>query len=377
MELKTFYYIKESGWSSSFPDLDSEQTLVFVFGAEEYLRANEKISDLVQVYPKSHFVGCSSAGEIFNQHILDGTLTVATIHFSKTNLKVVSAPILFSRDSFDVGKDLAKRLYQSDLVGVMIFSDGLHVNGTQLVRGMNTFIPNNISLTGGLAGDSFRFKETWVLQNRKPATNFITAVGFYGQKVHIAHGSKGGWDIFGPERIITRSKDNILYELDGQPALKLYKEYLGEKASELPASGLLFPLQIRTGRNDEKKVVRTILAVDEAEQFLTFAGDVPEGSLAQLMKANFDRLIEGASEAASSLKDILPPMLVIAISCMGRRLVLGERTEEETEAILDILPKGAQQIGFYSYGEISPYKKGNTCDFHNQTMTITAISEDS
>jgi hypothetical protein len=59
---------------------------------------------------------------------------------------------------------------------------------------------------------------------------------------------------------------------------------------------------------------------------------------------------------------------------VGRRLVLGSRTEEEIEATLEVLPKGTQQIGFYSYGEISPYTAG-TCDLHNQTMTLTTLSE--
>jgi hypothetical protein len=187
----------------------------------------------------------------------------------------------------------------------------------------------------------------------------------------------GGWDRFGPERRVTKSKGNVLFELDGRPALQLYKEYLGDRASGLPATGLLFPLALRAKQTESKSLVRTILAVNETEQSLTFAGDIPEGALAQLMKANFDRLVQGALEAASSTRlsdDDSTATLAVAISCVGRRLVLGERTEEETEATLDVLPKGTQQIGFYSYGEISPYTSGS-CDLHNQTMTLTTLSE--
>jgi hypothetical protein len=124
--------------------------------------------------------------------------------------------------------------------------------------------------------------------------------------------------------------------------------------------------------------VRTVLAVDEQRQSMTFAGDIPQGSRAQLMRANFDRLIQGASDAATlagAARDVRDgETLAIAISCVGRRLVLGERTEEEVEATLDVLPPGSRQIGFYSYGEISPYAKG-PCDLHNQTMTLTTIAE--
>jgi hypothetical protein len=263
------------------------------------------------------------------------------------------------------------------LKGILVFSDGLRVNGSELVRGLNSEVSTSVVVTGGLAGDGDRFRRTWVLQDRWPQTGFVTAVGFYGDRIRIGHGTKGGWDRFGPERRVTRSKKNILFELDDRPALQLYKDYLGDRASGLPATGLLFPLALRTNNTDTKSLVRTILAVNEPEQSLTFAGDIPEGSLAQLMKANFDRLIQGASEAASFTKlsaGGCACTLAIAISCVGRRLVLGSRTEEEIEATLDVLPKGTQQIGFYSYGEILPYMAG-TCDLHNQTMTLTTLSE--
>jgi len=191
----------------------------------------------------------------------------------------------------------------------------------------------------------------------------------------VGHGSKGGWDSFGPERRVTRSQGNILFELDGKPALELYKGYLGERASGLPATALLFPLALRMAEGEQRQLVRTVLAVDEAAQSLTFAGDIPQGSLAQLMRANFDRLIDGAQEAAERIgAQGGGPALSIAISCVGRRLVLGERTEEEVEATLHALPEGTQQVGFYSYGEIGPFASG-TCDLHNQTMTLTVLQE--
>jgi hypothetical protein len=182
--------------------------------------------------------------------------------------------------------------------------------------------------------------------------------------------------VFGPERIITRSKDNVLFELDGKPALQLYKTYLGEHAQGLPATGLLFPLSIRTENNDS--VVRTILAVDEKEQSMTFAGNVPEGAYGKLMKANFDRLIAGAAEAARASYVTLgsrSPDLAILISCVGRKLILKQRVEEEVEGVRDILGDNTVLTGFYSYGEISPFTPGAKCELHNQTMTITTISE--
>ena len=242
---------------------------------------------------------------------------------------------------------------------------------------MNSMTPASVVVTGGLAADGDRFRATWVFDGEEVGSRRVVVLGMYGDRLAVTHGSKGGWDIFGLERRVTRSDGNVLYELDGKPALRLYKDYLGERASGLPATALLFPLSMRTHGGDEKRLVRTVLSVDEATQSMTFAGDIPTGSLVQLMRANFDRLVQGASDAAEQARvsqAATGDILSLAISCVGRRLVLGERTEEELEATLEALPKAAKQVGFYSYGEISPFASGS-CDLHNQTMTLSTVAE--
>lgn len=378
MHLSTFTYHPDRGWSEPLSSVhDSPHTLVIVFGAPGLYEAPAPIETLARAYPQSHMVGCSTAGEIFDTTIHDDSLSVAVVRFEHTRLETAFARVETAPDSHAAGTRLAERLSRPDLRGVLVLSDGHNVNGSALVAGLNAVLPASVVVTGGLAGDGDRFERTWILRDGRPCTGFVSAVGFYGDRIRLGHGSKGGWDLFGIERRVTRSSGNVLYELDGRPALELYKEYLGERAAGLPATALLFPLSLREGPDDEKRIVRTVLAVDEAEQSMTFAGDIPEGALAQMMHANFDRLVEGAEEAALRTRAASPgdgPVLSIAISCVGRRLVLGERTEEELEATLDVLPPGTRQIGFYSYGEISPYARGH-CDLHNQTMTLTTLSE--
>lgn len=378
MKLATFSFDPAKRWSvDPLPALDSEQTLVMVFASPEYMDQPAALSELARTYPKSKLVGCSSAGEIAGPCVNDGSLSVAVMQFEHSSIAVVSTEVQGPADSRAAGKRLANQLHRQDLCAVFVLSDGLHVNGSELVKGLHVALPSSVVITGGLAGDGDRFQRTWVMQDGRPQSDTITAVGFYGPRLNITHGSRGGWDSFGPERRITRSEGNVLYELDGRPALTLYKEYLGDRASGLPATGLLFPLSIRQDSTDPRQLVRTILAVDEEAQSMTFAGDVPTGYMAQLMRANFERLLQGASVAADQAKakqSAGGPVLAVAISCVGRRLVLGERSEEETEVTLDHLPSGTQQVGFYSYGEISPYASG-TCDLHNQTMTLTTFSE--
>ncbi len=379
MKLETLTYSSASGWSvRPFPSLDSKTTLVIAFGAAAFADNPAPMRELKAAYPQASVIGCSTSGEIFGSALSDDTISVAIARFDSSSLATASVSVATADDSFGAGRSLAQRLAREDLKAILVLSDGLKVNGSELVRGFNSALPESVIVTGGLAGDGDRFHRTWVVGDDGPQSGVVSAVGLYGERLHVGHGSKGGWDMFGPERLVTRSKGNMLYELDGKPALELYKQYLGERAKGLPATGLLFPLSLRADRNDNKPLVRTILGIDEATQSMTFAGDMPEGHLAQLMRANFERLIEGASQAAdhtlalSAYPDAVT--LAIAISCVGRRLILGERTEEEIEAVLSALPKRTKQIGFYSYGEISPYATGR-CDLHNQTMTLTTISE--
>lgn len=379
MELVNFTYTARSGWSvNPLPALDSDKTLVLVFGATSFMDDPAALKELKAAYPSSHVIGCSSSGEIFDTKISDESLSVAVAKFDKTELRTARVRISGSDTaSFDAGKQIAEKLNSPNLRGVVVISDGLQVNGTKLIQGLNAVLPDSVVVTGGLAGDGSRFERTWTLADDVPQSGFVSAVGLYGDNIMIGHGSKGGWDKFGPERVITKSEGNVLFELDGKPALELYKTYLGDRASGLPATGLLFPLAVRTNANDEKSLTRTLLAVDEANQSMTFAGDLPNGGLVQLMRADLERLIDGAGDAALLTKERAPEAsnaLGIAVSCVGRRLVLGERTEEEVESVMDILPNGTKLVGFYSYGEISPYATGY-CDLHNQTMTLTTIAE--
>jgi hypothetical protein len=247
-----------------------------------------------------------------------------------------------------------------------VISDGQNVNGSKLVAGLTEHLPLGVTLTGGLAADGDRFQETLVLWDSLPEPNKIAVIGLYGERLKVGFGSLGGWDAFGPERVVTRSAGNILYEIDGQPALALYKRYLGEHAKDLPASGLLFPLSLKTAAGES--LVRTLLGVNETDHSLTFAGDVPQGTHARLMKANFDRLSYEAIGQTS-------PELALLISCVGRKLVLKQRIEEEVEGVRDTLGEKTVLAGFYSYGEISPFTPSAKCELHNQTMTITTLSE--
>lgn len=377
MKLSLHQYTSVSGWDSEpDPALDSAQTLLLFFASPERAQVNDVLHALQSRFRHSIMFGCSSAGEIYQEEINDQSISLAIVRFEQTPIRLAVEEITAHKTSNEVGANLAAQLRQDDLKAVMVLSDGLLVNGSKLVDGLSTSLPG-VVITGGLAGDADRFEQTWVWADGTMKSGHVCAVGFYGERIGFGHGFRGGWDVLGPEREVTRADANVLYELDGQPALQLYKKYLGDRADGLPATGLLFPLAIRNEKAADADTVRTILAVNEQDQSITFAGDVPTGGFVRLMRANFDRVIEGASDAAADVDThnyTSGPLLNVAISCVGRRLVLGPRTEEEIEAALEKLPEGAAQIGYYSYGEISPLASGK-CDLHNQSMTLTTLWE--
>ena len=376
--MKVASYLFNKEWNKPLQqELNSKNTLVVLFGSSETAGFIQALDDITNIFSDAIIMGASSAGEIYQDEIYDNTLSVVVMKFEKTLLGASKHYAITPQTSYESGIHLAKELYLSDLAALFVLSDGLNANGSQLTQAIASIIPASIPVTGGLAADSDRFEYTWIMVDGKPQSGFVCAVGFYGEDVRVVHASKGGWDRLGLERIVTKSENNILYELDNMPALEIYKKYLGDKAEGLPATGLLFPLELKAKHDSDESKVRTILAVNEEENSITFAGDIPEGSHVTLMKANYNRIIDGASQAAESL-DLCDynkePLVCIAISCVGRRLVLKSRVEEELEAILDVLPENTHQVGFYSYGEISPLASGK-CDLHNQTMTLTVIWE--
>jgi hypothetical protein len=350
--------------------------LVLLFGCPSLLKERYLLQEIQRAYPKAHLLGCSTAGEISGTQVLDESLVATAIQFEHTALHGVRIKLKKGMSDFQAGELLAQELGKEGLVHVLVLSRGVNVNGSDLVAGLIRHLPPHVTVTGGLSGDGTRFQETLIVWEGKPETESIAVLGFYSKRLRVSYGSLGGWETFGPKRLITRSAGNVLYELDGKLALPMYKAYLGEHAKGLPATGLLFPLCLLTPDGSEP-VVRTILSVNEAQQSITFAGDLPEGMYARFMRANFDQLVDGAVGAAKTSYQPIrsSPDLAVLISCVGRKLVLKQHIDEEVKGVRAVLGERAVLTGFYSYGEISPFTPGATCKLHNQTMTITTFSE--
>ena len=351
--------------------------LVTVFGAVPFFTDKAFQAALRAALPDAAIIGCSTAGEISNGGVADGSCVITAVNFSGTRIRTATSPLRGMADSLAAGARIGGELAAIDLRALMVFGPGVQINGSALVDGIASKV-GMTTITGGLAGDGGAFAQTWTLGQAGVGDNAIVAVGLYGDALDFAHGSFGGWEPFGPARKVTRCDGNVLYELDGEPALEVYKRYLGDHAKGLPASGLLFPFAMVGEDHNAIGLIRTILGVDEANGSLTLAGAInPDGYL-KLMHASTDRLVNGAesaAEAAQKMHQSSGDSLAILVSCVGRKLVMGDRVDEEVEAVAEVFGNKATLTGFYSYGEISPFAPGSACHLHNQTMTITWLGE--
>lgn len=352
--------------------------MVLIFAALGHLQSPDVFDVLRQAFPAALLAGCSTAGEITNQGMSDNTLVITAVKFDRTRVKAATGRVTAMDQSGAIGAQLGGELAAPDLRAVLVFGKGVGINGSALISGLIDKVGASVPVSGGLAGDGGAFTGTLTVTPDGLDADGVVAIGLYGDDLRISHGSFGGWQPFGPPRKVTKSEGNILYRLDDQPALDLYKEYLGEYAKDLPASGLLFPFEMLDAEHRSIGLIRTILGVDEQAGSLILAGDIDGEGYLRLMHANNEGLIDGAETAARLARDGLGGAnggLGILVSCVGRKLVMGDAVDEEVEVVSHVLGRQLPLAGFYSYGEIAPFSSTTECKLHNQTMTVTFIAE--
>lgn len=359
------------GWSGPLP---ADASFVLTIASGPGVHEASWRDDLAAQFGETPMMGCSTAGNISGTQVHDGGAVACFVSLEKSTARVVQAPITAHGE--DAGRTIGAALADPSLRHVFVLADGLSTNGSLLARALQAELPPGVTVSGGLAGDGDRFEKTHVWTHTHAVQDGVVALGLYGDAIRVGFGSEGGWRPFGPERRITKSDGNRLHQLENQSALELYKQYLGDQAEGLPATGLSFPLSVRTPDGDSRRLVRTLLKVDPEDDSMVFAGDLPEGSYARLMHTGNDGLISGAERAAEQCATEATQELALLVSCVGRRLVLTQQCEDELEAVAEILGTEPHQFGFYSYGELCPRKPDYRCDLHNQTMTITTLREE-
>jgi hypothetical protein len=351
--------------------------LVLAFGPRRKILEEGIYSTIKARYPKAIVLILSTSFEVVVSKISASRIVVTAIQFDKTKLRSTSLQVSSKSDSRMAGKMICDQLRGDDLKHILLFSDGYDINGDDLVDGLNEELPQGVMVSGGFAGSDAEDPTTYVGLNQEPKTRNIAAIGFYGHDLKVANGVESGWDEFGPTKIVTESDGNVVYSLDGENVLEVYRRYLGKsKEADFAMSIQHFPLCIL--KPDGSKIVRSVFRVDEKRNALVYSGNVPKDSKVRFMIANVDRLIDGAVNAAERINEQCKadrPELVLVVSCVGRSVLLLERTEEEIELACETIGKDIMYSGFYSNGELSPATGSKLCSLHNQTISITSYSE--
>ena len=280
--------------------MNSPHTLVLAFGASELADDPAPFNDLAAAFPDAVLLGCSTSGEIAGTQVHDASISVAVARFEHTALRRAVTEVRESQPiPGDAGARLAGSCRRRACARCSCSATACGVNGTPLVDGLTQNLPPGVAISGGLAGDGSRFVRTWVLDGGEPAQQRICAVGFYGRAP-----ARRPWL---RRRLVGLRSRAAHHPLRGQRAVRAGRQAGAGPVQDLPGRSRGRPARhgaavsavgAARGRRGEP-LVRTILGIDEQRRSLTFAGDMPQGGMARLMRANNDRLIESAGQAVA------------------------------------------------------------------------------
>ncbi len=357
------------------PELEEGKGLVLIFCHRKLLEDISWIERWGLKEKGRDYVCISTAGEYSDDGPMLKGVVVNDLVLEHSQHKIWGMKKKEGQDSFSLGKEIYEKVEKENLKFLWLFSDGHIINGEDLMNGFDSVNENKIRVSGGMAGDGADFEKTIVGMNGETGEGYVAVIGFYGDRIHESDAYCGGWWQFGPIKTVTKSKDNVVYEINNEVALDFYKKYLGEESESLPESALLFPLCIMDDEMQEL-VTRTILSIDMENGSMVFAGNVPEGSHVKMMRASTDELVEASGKAASQIDEPTGQKgdrFTLLVSCVGRRLVYGDRVDEEFLAVKSLI-KDSLIGGFFSYGEFSA-DSNNKNLLHNQTLCISEIFE--
>ncbi len=337
---------------------------------------SEMLVGITEAVGTPKLAGCTTDGEISTGGFSTGSVVLGGVVSDTITFEVASTSSI-GAGSENAGRRLAQQLPRA-AAHVQIFSDGLTGNGCAILRGMESVFGPQVPISGGAAGDARAMKQTWQFIGSRVLTDSVTAIAFSGN-VQVGTGVRSGWFPAGVPKTVTRAAGNVVYEMEGEPALAVYRRYLGPLADKLPAVGIQFPFGIvdEVGSLGESPILRAPMAINETDGSVTFAGEIPQGSTIGLTTGgSATSLLDASADAARRAMDALggvSPSMIFFYSCMARKILLGTRTGEETERISNVVGRHVPIIGFYTYGEYCPNVSGNECKLHNETATVTVV----
>jgi len=359
----TYYHSKEELYS--FIDANSIQntssTLIQIFisnNRENFIRC--LVSELSEVLFNAIMIGSTTDGEIANGEFSRNTTVISFTQFENATLKYA---IDMNLDSYTRGQNIASKLLKDDSKLFILFSEGLHTNGEEFLKGVQSKAPN-IKVAGGLAGDYASFQKTLVFTKDFILANGAVGVSINSKKLRVFNDYNFNWQKIGKKLTVTKAEGNVVFEIDGRRAVDTYKHYLGEKViHKIPSICIEFPLLVE---ENNTLTARAVISAS-GDGSLTFAANIKEGSEVYFGYGNPEEILKHTQTIPHQLQQFNPEA-VFVYSCMARLHFIGPMINKE----LRPLSKFAPMSGFFTYGE---FFSSSSNQFLNQTMTVVAISE--
>jgi hypothetical protein len=330
--------------------------------------------------------GCSGEGTISGDDADESNFSVVVMAISSDDLRWHNGLATgLGADSRTTGQQVAQSLssdLSTDAVGLFVFPDGTTVNFDHFFAGLEGELSSDqfLPLWGGGAGDNFAMVQTYQYCDDEVVSDGV-AYALLSGEAHLASTIGIGYIPIGGERKVTRSQGNVIYEIDGKPALEVLQEYLPDRVLTedwgryIPTFGLSF--RAPSHMEDEEYILRGINSVNTADGSVSLQTDVQEDTSVWFSSRDKEKIITGLDRMADRIKEELggaQPKLVLHFDCCSRGKIMLRDQEK-----LQIFRRFRQAVGpevpwagFYTYGEIGPVGKHNY--YHAYTAVVLALS---
>ena len=308
-----------------------DNILIQVFtGLVEKKFINSIVKEIKSILPQASIIGTTTAGEIYEGKAFAHTTTISFTVFEKVKIKT---KLLNNKNEYELGLNIGKELVEKDTKVIILFTDGLLINGWDIISGIES-VNSNVIVCGGKAGDNGYFKKTFVFSNEGVTENGIVAASLTGKYLNVTTDSSFSWSPIGKLMTVTEALDNKIITIDNIKIFDIYKKYLGEEvAKELPMSATEFPLIVK---KDGIDIARVAFQCNE-DGSLNFLGNVEVNDKVQFGYGNVSMIKGRSVEIIDRLKDKNIEGIFV-YSCSVRKAFMQDEINIETHILNEIAP---------------------------------------
>ena len=334
---------------------------------------------IAEVFPEIELIGGTTDGEMssvlgFEQDSL--TLMV----FCSDNI-TISAGIGHgvSKDAIAASQSAVQQAgiaHKEEIQFCISLPESLTTSGVVILDSLKQALGKQVPIFGGLTADQWRSQQTYQFFQTEVCSDSVPILLFSGP-ILFSHGVASGWQPIGKPGRVTKAENNVVYEIDDQPALAFYHRYLGA----LPPSSE-YPLALFDAESDSHYMRAPSGIYDPTIGSITFFGDVPPQSVVQIAETTHNEILSASKLSTLQALENYPgqaPAAALFFSCASRRQILGSLTREEYEQAQHCLSESLRQplpsCGFYTNGEIAPLQQKGATYFHNETFITLLLGD--